>query len=125
MNKKIAYTSLFLVLTLFVISACQQTVGAPTTSNSDTTQVYDSGGGGSNTPNQPIYYFEKDYVRENSGKEITLLNTGSSLSVIVDVGGVQDSINLGETKTINGVSITNTWAFYFEDVNRRASELTY
>lgn len=115
MNKKLIILGTVLVLALFVISACQNSVGAPIDKSAS----------------KATYYFEitddveGNYNRLAYNKNIELIDVGSAGAVIVSVDGVQDTISAGATKNINGVEITNKWTYYAEQHDRRAAELYY
>ena len=116
MDKKFIYVGISLIFALFLIGACNnEAIGALPKDVRGT------------------YYFElvdnqlglEGYTREAYGKQVTLIDVGSSGNVIVEVSGVQEVINSGTTKTVNGIKITNKWTFYTDNKFRRAAELQY
>ena len=115
MNKRLIILGTILALALFVVSGCNS-IGAPIDKSSS----------------KATYYFEitddesgRNYNRYAYDKSIELIDVGSGGSVIVSVDDVQDTISAGITKRINGVEITNKWAYYAEQHNRRVAELYY
>ena len=58
------------------------------------------------------YYMQVGDSVTVEGKEVKLVDVGSGGSVIVSVGGVQDTISAESTKTINGVELKNDDTFY-------------
>ncbi|MBI2105431.1 hypothetical protein HYT56_01175 [Candidatus Woesearchaeota archaeon] len=57
------------------------------------------------------------------GKTVKLVRVGSAGAIVVDVGGVTDTISSGSTKTVNGIEIVNDETFYDSD-NQAASSAT-
>ncbi|MEK6934703.1 MAG: MopE-related protein [Nanoarchaeota archaeon] len=56
-------------------------------------------------------------------KTITLENVGEGGAILVDVDGVRESISASNTKTVNGIEITNDETYYTNEVSERSAIL--
>ncbi len=110
-NKKIVYLSAFLVLALFVISACEDIKGARLKR-----PIVDE---------PMINGIHVGDVIKISNIELKLVNVGSGGDIIVEFNGIQEVILADSTKIINDIKIKNIWTFYSDNLERRAAELFY
>ena len=62
------------------------------------------------TPNKFTLKVDESFVF--SGKMITLDNVGSTGAIAINVDGISEVINKGNTETVNGIEITNAESFY-------------
>ncbi|MBI2667428.1 hypothetical protein HYX17_01510 [Candidatus Woesearchaeota archaeon] len=71
---------------------------------------------------EEIYLFVGDSVTHN-GKIIRLENVGSGGAVVVNVGGVSETVPASNTEAINGIVISNLETYYEDNKEQRSALL--
>ena len=70
-----------------------------------------------------VYYLNMQNSIQLYGKQVSLAEVKSNGDIIIAVDGNQELINLGDTKIISDLGITNLEAFYSQDVLQRSARI--
>jgi hypothetical protein len=152
-NKKVIYLSVFLILILFLISACQQYKGRYISTeyasygvceedwecsewseciNKQQTRTCDDLNKCGMDLNKPSevkdcesdnYYLKVGDSVTVDSKEVQLVDVGSGGNIIVSIAGVQDVIVASTTKIVNGLELKNNATFYTDTKAERSAWL--
>lgn len=114
MNKKIIYLSVFLVIALFLISACNEAVGRRTVKDSENIKTINT---------EDLYNLKVGQNATVNDVTTTLIDVGFGGNVIVN----EKVIESGKTSTISSqyasVDVTNLESFYNEIKSKRSAKL--
>jgi len=114
LNKKLLTLTLLLLLVLIVINSfgfSSEVTGNPVLGNNV-----------ANALSSSVSYFKLYNLRVGEGvivkdKQVKLISFGSNKELTVEVSGVQNTIQLGVKKSINGLDVKNVYVYYIYSGN--------